>query len=277
MKNILVPIDFSQNAKAAVNAAKVIARKTGAKLHLLHAYVPFVPIEVHVAVNWDIYSDAEAAAQGDLEALARELAGEGYSVEALWVDGPVLPAVVEAAYNLKVDLVVIGRTGQGGFLDKLFGSVASDIVRSIRGIPVLTIPPTAELTKIGKIVYATRLEYEESEVIEKIVTLSKDLSADLKLLKISSPLQPDIQPDHQFKEPLKERFGFTEEDFVVAEVGRDSLVKEIENMAIHMGADILAVLAREKGVVERLLVDPSISKRLLLRATIPLMICRRPE
>lgn len=274
MKTILVPIDFSQNSQSAVDAAKLIARKTGAKIYLMHAYTPFMPTEIHVGVNLEIYSDLENSLKADLKSVEDQLVGEGLNVESIWVEGAVLKNVKEQANALNADLVVIGRTGRGGFLDKLFGSVALDIVKNCEMIPVLTIPPDAELTKVEQIVYATRLEEDEHESIRVIVAIARALSAQLKFLKLNSLIQPDIQPDHQFIDPIKAEFGFKDEDFIIADTGRHSLVSQIEEQAVKLNADILVVSAREKGFVEELLVDPSISKKILLNTKIPLLSCR---
>ncbi|TDE07977.1 universal stress protein [Dyadobacter psychrotolerans] len=42
MKTILVPTDFSKNADKALEAAKQIAGKSGAKLLLMYAYQPYI-------------------------------------------------------------------------------------------------------------------------------------------------------------------------------------------------------------------------------------------
>ncbi|MFA7472396.1 MAG: universal stress protein [Spirosomataceae bacterium] len=274
MKAILVPIDFSTNAQYAVNSAKLLARKTKAKIYLLHAYIPYLPTEIHVPVNAEIYADVEQSLKESFQRTLDEIRAEGIEAEAIWAEGPVLKAVVEQAEALGVDLVVIGRTGKGGFLDKLFGSVATDIVRNLEAAPVLTIPPEAELTRVDKIVYATRLEHDEEDAVRKVAAIAKALGAQLKFLKLESLIQLDIQPDDQFIEPLKAEFGFTDDDFIKVDIGRGKLVSEIERQALEMGADIVVVSKKEKGFIEELLVDPSISKKLLLNTNIPLMTCR---
>src|SRR5690606_41354936 len=114
----------STYAHYAVNSAKLIARKTGARIHLLHAYIPYIPTEIHVPVNADIYSDVEESLRESFQSMLDGLRAEGLDAEAIWAEGPVLKAVVHHAEALNVDLVIIGRTGKGGCLDKLFGSVA---------------------------------------------------------------------------------------------------------------------------------------------------------
>lgn len=274
MKTILVPIDFSTNAQYAVNSAKLLAQKTGAKIYLLHAYIPYLPTEIHVPVNAEIYADVEESLRESFQRTLDEIRAGGIQVEAIWTDGPVLKAVIEYAESLQADLVIIGRTGKGGFLDKLFGSVATDIVRNLEAAPVLTIPPEAELTRVDKIVYATRLEHDEEDAVRKVTAIAKALGAELKFLKIESAIQPDIQPDRQFIEPLKKEFGLSDDDFIYVDVGRSRLVSEIERQAMELNADILVVSKKEKGFVEELLVDPSITKKLLLNTRIPLMTCR---
>ena len=274
MKTILVPVDFSENCLSALNAAKLIARKTGAKMYLLHVYFPYIPTEVSVPVSVDIYKDVEESLRNSLQNHVEDLRAEGLEAEAIWAEGKILTAVVEYAESLKADLVVIGRTGKGGFLDKLFGSVATDIVKGLECAPVLTIPPGAELKSIDKLVYATRLENDENVAIGKVAAIARDLGARLQFMKLNSLVQPDIQPDDQFIAPIKEEFGFTDEDFVRVDIGRHSIIEEIEKQALHLKADILVVSTKEKGFIEELLVDPSVSKKLVLNTSTPLLTCR---
>jgi nucleotide-binding universal stress UspA family protein len=274
MRTILVPVDFSENSQSAMNAAKMIAGRVGAKLYLLHVYVPFVPTEIHVPISAEIYSGAESSSKERLELLRTEFASEGLAVESLWREGAVVGAVLEEAARLSADLVVLGRTGEGGFLDKLFGSVATDIVKNLEKIPVLTIPPKAVLTTIDHIVYATRLEHDEIEAIRSVAAFAKLMDAKLTFLKLDSQTQTDIQPDHQFIQPIQSELGFTDSDFVTVDIGRNSPVDEIERQAKLLGADILVVSAKEKGFLEELLVDPSLTKKLLLNTKMPLLSCR---
>lgn len=274
MKTILVPVDFSENCLSALNAAKLIARKTKAKIYLLHAYFPYVPTEISVPVSLDIYRDVEESMKDSLKSYVEEARAEGLEAEAIWTEGKVLTAVMQYAENLNADLVVIGRTGSGGFLDKLFGSVATDIVKELESTPVLTIPPGAVLERIDKMVYATRLENDENVAIRKVAAIAGDLGAQLQFMKLNSLTQTDIQPDEQFIQPIKEEFGFTDEDFVLVDIGRHSIVEEIEKQALNLNADILVVSTKEKGFLEELLVDPSVSKKLVLNTSTPLLTCR---
>lgn len=274
MKTILVPVDFSENCLSALNAAKLIARKTNAKIYLLHVYFPYVPTEISVPVSMDIYKDVEASLKENLESYVEEARAEGLDAEAIWTEGKVLTAVAQYAESLNADLVVIGRTGKSGFLDKLFGSVATDIVKELESAPVLTIPPGAALERIDKIVYATRLENDENVAIRKVAAIASDLGAQLQFMKLNSLTQTDIQPDEQFIVPIKQEFGFTDEDFVLVDIGRHSIVAEIEKQALNLKADILVVSTKEKGFIEELLVDPSVSKKLVLNTSTPLLTCR---
>lgn len=274
MKTILVPVDFSENCLSALNAAKLIATKTRAKIYLLHVHFPYIPTEVSVPVSVDIYKDMEESLRENLQNYVEDVRADGLEAEAIWAEGKVLTAVTKSAESLKADLVVIGRTGKGGFLDKLFGSVATDIVKGLECAPVLIIPPGAKLESIDKIVYATRLENDENDAIRKVAAIARDLGAQLQFMKLNSLIQPDIQPDDQFIGPIKEEFGFTDEDFVLVDIGRHSIIEEIEKQALHLKADILVVATKEKGFIEELLVDPSVSKKLVLNTSTPLLTCR---
>lgn len=269
MKNILVPIDFSKNAERAIGAARIIGKSLDAHLVLLHAHQPYMAEVTLGRGTLPGFDDLEASFRKDLNRYADELKSEGFSVEAIWEEGTVAEVVKAKIEELKPELVVIGRTGKGGFVDKLFGTAATDIVK-VATAPVLILPPQSKPENFKEIVYATQLEYEERHVIKQVLELSKAIGGRVTFLKVDSLTQPNVQDDRQFIQEIIEEFGLPEDDFVIKEAG--SVIGGIESFATEMNADLLVVATRSRGFLEKLFIDPSVTSRLIVKTPIPLLV-----
>ena len=271
MQTILVPIDFSENATQAIAAAKVIASKTDAELLFLHAYQPHVTdISLPVTVNtMPVYKELEESYKAQLEeyvVLARQ---EGFGADGIWETGGIHDAIIRNAADLVVDLIVVGRTGNGGFMDKLIGSAATSIALEAP-CPVLVIPPQVTNIDFKRIVYATQLEYEEMSNLRQVATLSRLLGAKLTFIKISSLEQPDIQADEQYIAQMTSGLRISASDIVIHKGGgvEDGIKKHCE----EVNADLLIVSTRERGFLEQLIINPSITKKLVVETNIPLLV-----
>lgn len=274
MKNYLVPVDFSSNAQRALTAARILAKSTGAHLYVLHAHQPYIPDIALGAPGIPIPPDFEEAFRKDLQQYVDDLTADGFSAEGIWEQGMIADVVREKTEELNPELVIIGRTGTGGFVDRLFGTAASDIVK-VSKVPVLVIPPQAHPENFNEIVYATQLEHEERHVIGKVLELSRQLSGRLTFLKINSLTQPNIQEDNQFIHDITSEFGLPESEFMIEDAG--SVVGGIEQYAKELKADLLVVATRSRGILEQLFVDPSVTAKLIVRVSLPLLVYHLDE
>jgi nucleotide-binding universal stress UspA family protein len=127
MSLIVVGVDGSEGAQAALEWAAAEARLRGARLRAVHAWhLPaaaygsggFVP---PVGVTWE--DDLEAAARTALDAMLDATSDQlaGIEVERHVGEGPAATVLIEAAGD--ADLLVVGSRGLGGFKELLLGSV----------------------------------------------------------------------------------------------------------------------------------------------------------
>ncbi len=279
MNRILIPIDFSENAERALAAAKIIADKEKTELLILHAYQPYIP-DVSVmpgsvlpGIGSPDYSgigdDLEANFRHQLDGYVAGIVAEGYRAEGIWSVGGIQSAVEDAIEAYNPDLVITGRTGTGGFLDKLIGSSATDIALH-SPCPVMIIPPQAEPKKFSKVVYATQFEYEENDILREVFILMNYLGSKLTLLKVNAEHQPDIQPDNQFLDEIKGEFTIGEDEVVYRKA--DSVIDGIEDYCDEVNADLLIMSTRERSFIEEFLINPSVTKKLVVDTHVPLLI-----
>ena len=143
IRNILVPTDFSAGSRAALSAAKEIARAFGASLHLLHVVEnPFAP-----GGFMEMYALPPGFYPGELDAAAKQRLAECLSPDEHAAFRATLTTTMgipahEILQRLDdeptIDLVVMATHGRGGVARVVMGSVADKVVRNAR-CPVMTV------------------------------------------------------------------------------------------------------------------------------------------
>jgi nucleotide-binding universal stress UspA family protein len=279
MRKILIPIDFSENADHALSAAKIMADKDNTTLLILHAYQPYIadanvmPGSVLPGVGspdfLSLTSELEDQFRDRLNKYVGTIKAEGYQATSLWVLGGIESSIKEAVEEHNPDLIVLGRTGSGGFLDKLIGSTATGIALH-SACPVMVIPPQIEPKKFKEVVYATQLEYSELDILKEVFILMNHLGGRLSLLKINSDSQPDIQDDGQYLAEIKSMFDIPEQDIVIRKSRH--VLDGIEEYADEIGADLIIVSARERSFLEEFIINPSVAKKLIVDTHVPLLV-----
>ena len=130
-KNILVPIDFSEQSEKAATAACALAAKTGATVHLLHAYViPVESVGLALTVSQKYVEQFVAESKAQLQELATKLCPNASVGPLLVESGDPREVIVHKAKDLKAELIVMGTHGRRGLIHALMGSVAESVART---------------------------------------------------------------------------------------------------------------------------------------------------
>jgi universal stress protein A len=131
LKNILVPIDFSDCSKKALQYALPLAKEHSAALTLLYVVPPAYGGGEFATVDYALL-EATMKEDGERE-LAKlvvdEVRGE-VSADTLVRGGSPARVIVETARRLPADLIVISTHGRTGLKHVFLGSVAEHVVQS---------------------------------------------------------------------------------------------------------------------------------------------------
>jgi nucleotide-binding universal stress UspA family protein len=142
LRNILLPIDFSEPSLTATEYALELTRRFGATLHLLHVIEdPVVYLPMFESYPMPSRAQFETYAQDRLENWIAEEDAEGCRVELQWVHGKPFVEIIRQARDHDADLIVMGTHGRGLTSHLLLGSVAEQVVRK-SSCPVLTVHPS---------------------------------------------------------------------------------------------------------------------------------------
>lgn len=142
IKELLVPTDFSDNAEHALSYAMHLAKRSSAKIHLLH--VPVIPtyplMDVAYSTTPDVTRRMLAQAQMALEALTPRLREEGVEYETALREGVVHKAIHEYALDRRISMVVMGARGRTSISKLMYGSVAERVLKTL-STPTIVVPP----------------------------------------------------------------------------------------------------------------------------------------
>lgn len=189
MKKILVPVDFSIQAEYAAKVAASIARKTKAKIYLLHMLE--LPSGIIDPSNFGTSSNTPTAllflkrAHEKFEEFKELPFFEGIEMEDTVHFHKAYDGIITESKKNEVDLIVMGSRGTSGLEEILVGSNTEKIVRNSE-IPVLVIKEDEEDFKIENIVFASNFKIENRKAFQNILDFSAKFNAKLHLLKINT-------------------------------------------------------------------------------------------
>ena len=146
IRRILIPIDYSDNSKAALAYGAELAVTFGASLDIVHVwdrptYVADAvmvqrPGEAHKPIGELIRENA----QHDMaEFMSSITLPSGVPVQTRLLSGDPAATLIAELKKAEHDLVVLSTHGRTGFAHLLLGSIAEKLVR-LSPVPVLTVP-----------------------------------------------------------------------------------------------------------------------------------------
>ena len=149
LKNVLIPIDGSEVAAAAI-AVAAGAVGPDAKVTVLEvvdsigvivartspAGFPLGPVAYDPDILESVIRTQRSAAEKHLATAAASLKERGIqNVDTAIREGIPGEVIVQTARDLGVDVVAMGTHGRSGLFRTVLGSVAEHVVRHLRGVP----------------------------------------------------------------------------------------------------------------------------------------------
>ena len=131
LKRILVPIDFSDCSKKALQYAKPFAEQFHAEIVLLHvSSVNYMVAEGFGGVDLPtLRADLIADAEKQLGEIAKVIESKDAAATLIVREGRAASEIVELAKEEKIDLIVMATHGYSSIKHVLLGSVTENVVR----------------------------------------------------------------------------------------------------------------------------------------------------
>lgn len=274
IKKILVPVDFSPCSINALSIATEIARGQLASIEVVNAFhMPAYPHADVVAANTIIepmLSEYEEQIEEQFQSLVEKVPGLkdiGFSTRKFV--SPTKDAIHTCIEKDGIDLIVMGTKGSHDSLEKLVGSVSSDVIRFAK-VPVLVIPENVDTFQIKQIGFAADLhEIEDMDKLDILTLFAKMTGAQLKIFNISTD-----DDEESIMEKARERMNLVNSlkgvDHSYAWINKSEPLEGILDFVESHKLDMLAMFPRHHGFWDRLL-HGSITKKVVMKIQIPLL------
>lgn len=268
MYNILIPTDFSDNAKKAMVYA-VNLFGTDSKYTLVNGYqVPHSGANMLISIADILEKDSLQLLNETRDKLIEEYPELKGNLDVRTVLGMPSVAVKKLINTGDFDLIVMGTKGASGLKEVFIGSVASNILSEVE-LPVLAVPEDAPVGKPSNILFAADDQcLSEGKLPEALVKFSNELDAKAavvnvvsvgELTHVGSSDEQKHRSDGIF-EGVKHSVHFVESDTV-----NNGILSFIEDNQV----DMVAMVTRKKDLFSRLFAKSN-TKQMTMHTKIPL-------
>jgi nucleotide-binding universal stress UspA family protein len=254
MKKIIVPTDFSDNAKKALDVAVEIARRSQGEIVVFNAYDLPYSQNVMTTALLDVMKENS---ENGLEIISETLKDSGVKFRTEARLGNPIRAVKDLVQKESADLVVLGTKGASGIEEVLIGSNAASILHAVKA-PVLAIPEKGTIDDWKEIVYAIDLNHKgEEEALKHLRSLALLFNSKISVVHVQREGDKELKviDKHFYAKALE---GIELDYHVIDEDG--DVEKTILDFAEANQKDIIVLLARKYGFLQGIFHNSMTSK-----------------
>ena len=267
MKRVIVPTDFSVNARNAFNYAY---SNYGADVEyvLLNTYEAPNAGSGGMLVSIDEILEKESIKGLNVElGILTEMYPEA-NIVAESVYGAVEDGIRRVNTKKECDIVVIGTTGATGLKEVFLGSNAERVIRESI-LPVLAIPSECHKVEMNRFVFAADFKSIHNEfTFDPLFDLVKQHDSSIDIVHVQDPDIEETQDHTLGREQLKTIFSNYKH--VVHEIEDEDVLKSVGEYIERHEVDVLVVIPRKTSFFKRLF-KKSVSKGLAYSSKVPLL------
>ncbi|WP_306640708.1 universal stress protein [Sanyastnella coralliicola] len=261
---ILIPIDFSENAKVALRYAMLLFGDESPEVVLLNTWqVPHTGTGMLVSID-DLLRDESEKGMAEAVATLRDELHDSIKLSGRVHQGGVIDVIKTIMRTEDYDLIVMGTHGADDVKKKLLGSNTSNVIRGAR-IPVLAVPLDTELSTPALVSLATDFENikeDQAMILRRIVRKfrTKFHAVNVQREAVTANGVPDTWQT-PFNGDMPEMVQLVADDVVS---GIDAYMKDNE-------VDLLAVIRHDYGFFEGIF-HKSVSRSLSMYTNKPVLV-----
>jgi len=205
IKRILVPVDFSELSKKALEIAQKLASLFDAVITPIHVHIPITEMDEPYALGMSssVYQDFDKIEQNlkeRLDELTRQFINAEMLQEPVIVFGNPAQSIIDASEDY--DMIVMTSHGRTGFTRFLLGSVAEKVLR-LAHLPVLVVEDESDIGNFEKILVTTDFSENSASAFPLAIEIAKKAGSKLHLLHILSYDQFDKDDESSTIEKLR--------------------------------------------------------------------------
>jgi nucleotide-binding universal stress UspA family protein len=272
IRQVLVPVDFSDYSRNSFYQGYKIARKLNASLTIVHVYAPVVvPAEGVLYVDPELQKDVRVRFDYFVDELEKSLTDsdhEAITIERIFRTGMVTSELQNLVNETPGSMIVLSTSGTGEKIKEILGSVSLWVVKHA-SCPILLIPPENRDLNFERILFTC-----------DHFGLHEDAIAAIRYFTASPDAVIDVV--HVFEEGSE----FVQKEKVIQE-NKDENIREvilfdddfpgtIQDYLREHDMDLLVMERKDRGFWKGLF-HTSMTRKMAVYSTVPMLVLHEEQ
>jgi len=290
LKEILVPVDFSDYSLTACTFAFRLARDLECEVKLMHVFLtPFYPASVPFGDSFtiqpadkSIYQDVKSKTEKEMNLLVDKIRKEvetgilpDVSFQTLLVEGLPEEEIISYSKKFRPTAIVMGTRGRNAKEMDLIGSVTAEVMDGCR-TPVFAIPEGTQVQGVAEmrhIVFLTNFQEREFKAFDIMMQFLKPYQVKIYLAHIAK--NEDVWNEIKLS-GIQKRFAElyphleTEYRVIDPNIG---LEESLEKFVKEHQIDMISLSSSRRNIFARMF-NPGIARRMLFHSDTPLLVIK---
>ncbi|MBT8234464.1 MAG: universal stress protein [Saprospiraceae bacterium] len=266
-KHFLVPIDYSDTSLNSVDYALSLAKETGAIVTIIHCYTPHAS-DLPVMDYQDMMANNKELFESIVEVFESEHKVKDVNAPIInteFVVGFAGDTIIERAKELNAT-IVMGTTGAGNALKKIFGSVSAKVINQSEQ-PIIIVPSDGVFEGLNEVAYATDDLEVDTKAMPQVIDLVKCSYPRINLVHIYKP--GDNKIDFDLFEIYKT--NYPKSLVKKNNIENENIADGLNNFVTSNEIDLLVMTHIKKNVLEKIF-KKSQSQEVAITSTTPVLI-----
>ena len=246
MKNILIPTDFSEDSKNAIEYALGYFKNIPVNFYLLHVS--------HQEIIEDSVDNPRHLLATEVDFFNNFSLNRDHIFYPIFESLSLVEGIRKHLAENHIDYIVMGTKGGSTLNPIVIGSNTSEVITKVK-CPVLVVPRLAKHNGIHNIAFPT--DYNcifKNKVLSTIHDMIESQNAVLHILNVKSVNSNLSEDQHINKTSLKDMLKETDHQFHFLE--SRTIEKGIQDFVEENGIDMIAMVAKNLNIIQRLLFKP---------------------
>ncbi len=278
MKQILVPCDFSDYSRHAVNTAIMLAFRSQASvtaLHICRVKIPSPYLNLQQIIQREEKAKQEASIllQNFIQSIHQHLEPELQHVPLTPIVqlGLTVDEIIRFTEQTeKINFIIMGTKGATGLKEVVMGSNTAAVIESTT-IPVIAIPQNQTFRPWKNMVLATNLRAVYDEVLAPVVELVKIYDAHLHIIHVDHKHNPNLNEQAKHLISQLTRLIGSDQNLKFEVINGSSITQAINEFVRQHKPDLLVMTKEEHSNFERIFI-PSTTVSIAHHAEVPLLV-----
>jgi len=268
MKYIIVPFDFSDEAKNGIALAKELAQDGPATIQLVYVQ-PKEPDFGHVGLL-----DEQRIAEREFQRLVEDVKeglSENVSVEFVIRKGKVYSEIVDQANQYEDSMIVTSTHGASGVEEFFIGSNTLRILAATAK-PVFTIRHGVVPQKFTNIIFPLDTSFESRQKAPFAARLAKEWNAKVHILAVAKSTNDAVANRlSEYAVQMDQYFTEHNVEHSMLLVGGEDLVEESLAQAMLLSGSMIIIASRDRNTLRIFMIGEK-AQQLIRESPVPVLV-----